>query len=378
MTETGIGLAVVGCGAIGRIRGVLAREYPGVTWLGLCDVHEPTLTSLAEDTKADFATTDIDELLARPEVTAVVIATDEREHVDPILKAAAKGFDLFIEKPLATDPIESAAVLATIEAAGVDAVVGYTQRFRRRFLTVKQRLRDEQIGTVTSVVTRAFMNRMVPEATLRKVTDTTNLTPMVVSGTHSLDMCMWLMEGKTPVEVYARSIDTVLGKLGTKDGTFGIFTMDDGTIFSMNINWALPTVWPGAVYGLEIGIVGSKGVIDIEDTHRDVILASEVAQPAGYRSRGFEAAAPRHVDFLGSYPPGDISDGLLWGPMREETMSWFSRLAKGTNTPHATAAEGHSNLLLTMAMDMSARTGKPVSLPVTPEQLQAGLKGEQI
>lgn len=378
MTETGIGLAVIGCGAIGRIRGVLAREYPGVTWLGLCDVHEPTLTSLAEDTKADFATTDIDELLARPEVTAVVIATDGREHVDPIVKAAAKGFDLFIEKPLATDPIESAAVLAAIEAAGVDAVVGYTQRFRRRFLTVKQRLRDEQIGEVTSVVTRAFMNRMVPEATLRKVTDTTNLTPMVVSGTHSLDMCMWLMEGKTPVEVYARSIDTVLGKLGTKDGTFGIFTMDDGTIFSMNINWALPTVWPGAVYGLEIGIVGSKGVIDIEDTHRDVILASEVAQPAGYRSRGFEAAAPRHVDFLGSYPPGDISDGLLWGPMREETMSWFSRLAKGTKTPHATAAEGHSNLLLTMAMDMSARTGKPVSLPVTPEQLQAGLKGEQI
>ena len=377
MSDTGIGLAVIGCGAIGRIRAMLAREYPGVVWLGLCDVHEPTLNSLAADTKADFATANIDELLARPEVTAVIIATDEREHVDPIVKSATRGFDLFIEKPLATDPIESAVVLAAIEAAGIDAVVGYTQRFRRRFLGVKQRLREGQIGDVTSVVTRAFMNRMVPEATLRKVTDTTNLTPMVVSGTHSLDMSMWLMEGKTPVEVYARSIDTVLGELGTKDGTFGIFTMNDGTIFSMNINWALPAVWPGAVYGLEIGIVGSKGVIDIEDTHRDVILASEVAQPAGYRSRGFEAPAPRHVDFLGSYPPGDISDGLLWGPMREETMSWFSRLARGTKTPHATAAEGHSNLLLTMAMDMSARTGKPVSLPVTPEELQAGLKGER-
>ena len=122
-------------------------------------------------------------------------------------------------------------MLAAIEAAGVDAVVGYTQRFRRRFLAVKQRLRDEQIGEVTSVVTRAFMNRMVPDATLRKVADTTNLTPMVVSGTHSLDMCMWLMEGHTPVEVYARSTDKVLGEMGTKDGTFGVFTMDDGTIF---------------------------------------------------------------------------------------------------------------------------------------------------
>ena len=370
----GIGLAVIGCGAIGRIRAVLAREYPGVRWLGLCDIDEPTLKQLAEDTEADFASTDVDALLARPEVSAVIIATDEREHVDPVLKSAALGVPLFIEKPLATDPVDSARVLAAIEDAGIDAVVGYTQRFRRRFLTVKQRLRDGQIGEVTSVVTRALMNRMVPDATLRKVPDTTNLTPMVVSGTHSLDMCLWLMEGKEPVDVFARSVDKSLGAMGTKDGTFGVFTMDDGTVFSMNINWALPVIWPGAVYGLEIGIVGTEGVIDIEDTHRDVIIASEHAQPAGYDSRGFTAPAPRHIDFVGSYPPGDLSDGLLWGPMREETMSWFNRLTRGVPTPHATAAEGHRNLLLTMAMDLSAKRGVPVSLPITPDELREGLR----
>jgi myo-inositol 2-dehydrogenase/D-chiro-inositol 1-dehydrogenase len=376
MSNPSIGLAVIGCGAVGRIRAVIAREYPGVSWLGLCDIDEATLKQLATDTSADFATTDIAELLDRPEVTAVIIATDEREHVDPVIRAAELGVPLFIEKPLATDPVESAQVLEAIQASGADAVVGYTQRFRRRFLTVKQRLRDAQIGQVTSVVTRAFMNRMVPDATLRKVSDTTNLTPMVVSGTHSLDMCMWLMEGKHPVEVYARSVDTVLGPMGTKDGTFGVFTMDDGTIFSMSINWALSTIWPGAVYGLEIGIVGTEGVIDIEDTHRDVIVASEHPQPAGYNSRGFEAPAPRHIDFVGSYPPGDLSDGLLWGPMREETVSWFNRITMGVRTPHATAAEGHSNLLLTMAMDLSARRGTAVSLPITPEELREGLEEE--
>ena len=162
--------------------------------------------------------------------------------------------------------------------------------------------------------------------------------------------------------------------MGTKDGTFGVFTMDDGTVFCMSINWALPVIWPGAVYGLEIGIVGTEGVIDIEDTHRDVIVASEHAQPAGYDSRGFTAPAPRHIDFVGSYPPGDLSDGLLWGPMREETMSWFNRLTRGVPTPHATAAEGHRNLLLTMAMDLSAKRGVPVSLPITPEELREGLR----
>ena len=171
---------------------------------------------------------------------------------------------------------------------------------------------DGEIGTVTSVVTRALMNRMVPIATLLKTEQRTALTPMVVSGTHSLDLCLWLMEGKEPVEVYARSIDPVLSEWGTKDATFGLFTMDDGTLWSMNISWALPEVWPGAVYGLEIGIIGTEGVIDIEDTHRDVILASPRPQGAGYTTKGFRPSATRHVDFIGSYPPGDVAGGC-WG-----------------------------------------------------------------
>ena len=36
-----IGLAVIGCGTIGRIRAELARAYPGVGWIGLCDQGFP-------------------------------------------------------------------------------------------------------------------------------------------------------------------------------------------------------------------------------------------------------------------------------------------------------------------------------------------------
>ncbi|MFC1665442.1 hypothetical protein ACFL17_07420, partial [Pseudomonadota bacterium] len=65
-----------------------------------------------------------------------------------------------------------------------------------------------------------------------------------------------------------------------------------------------------------------------------------------------------------SYPPGDVSDGQLWGPMREETNTWFSRVHMGMKTPHATAEDGHRNLVLTMAMDLSAARGERVELPV--------------
>jgi predicted dehydrogenase len=157
-----IGLAIIGCGTIGRIRAEIARDYPGVGWLGLCDIKEELGKKLAEDTGADFFTTNYEELVKRPEVNAVIISTDENHHMMPTLAAVEQGHKLFIEKPLATDVKESQRVLDAIEAAGIDAVIGYTNRFRRRFLAIKERLNSGQIGQVTGVVTRAIMNRMVP------------------------------------------------------------------------------------------------------------------------------------------------------------------------------------------------------------------------
>jgi len=370
-----IGLAIIGSGAIGRIRAELARQYPGVAWLGLCDIKGDLGRKLSEDTGADYFTTDHRELLALPEVTAAIIATDENNHVDPILAAVEQGHDLFIEKPLATRARESLMIRDAIAEAGVDAVVGYTQRFRRRFQAVKGKLLSGQIGDVTAVVTRAFMNRMVPLATIQRTDDRQNLTPMVVSGTHALDMCMWLMEGKTPVSVYSESSHKLLGDHGIPDTTFSVVRMNDGTIWSMSISWGLPEVWPGSVYGIEIGIVGENGVIDIEDTHRDLVMASESPIGHGYNPDGYDPVHRRFVDFLTSYPPGDVTRGELWGPMREETMSWFGRIHMGLLTPHATAEDAHNNLLLTMSMDLSAARGERLDLPLPIEAFDAAGSG---
>jgi predicted dehydrogenase len=142
----------------------------------------------------------------------------------------------------------------------------------------------------------------------------------------------------------------------------------DGALYHSAISWALPVVWPGAVYSLEVGIVGTEGVLTIDDTHRDIVLATAKSQGEGY--------APdqsRRVDFLGSYPPGDIALGELRGPMREETESWLNRLALGLPTQHATAADGHNRLMLTKAFDLSARLRRVVRLPIAPEDEQAGV-----
>ena len=369
-----IGLAVIGCGTIGRIRAIMAKDYPGINWIGLCDINEELGKKLQIDCEADFFTTDYNELVKRSEVNAVIIATDENHHFGPIMSSLENESSLFIEKPLATDLVESRDVLNKIKSTNVDAVLGYTQRFRRRFLAVKQKLMDQKIGHVTSVVTRAFMNSMVPIATVRRTNERKNLTPMVVSGTHSLDMSLWLIND-TPKSVYARSSNKILGELGTKDATFGIFTFDD-KMWSMNISWALPKKWPGASYGLQMGFVGTKGVIDIEDTHRDVIIVSDYDQGKIYRPKGREVEDERFVDFLTSYPPGDIYKNDLWGPMKDETFSWLQRISVGTNTPHTSAHEAHRNLMYTLAMDLSAKLNKEIDLDISEDYIMDRLNLE--
>ena len=175
---------------------------------------------------------------------------------------------------------------------------------------------------------------------------------------------MWYLEGKTPVECYARSVDKVLGPLyGGIDATAGIITFADGTVYHLNISWALPVTWPGAVYSLDVGIVGTTGVLTIDDTHRDIVLA--VGKP---QQEGYNPDASRLVDFMGSYPPGDMALGELRGPMAEETNSWLSRVALGLPSPAATVAEAHRNLMLTKALDLSAKRREPVKLPLEPDQ----------
>ena len=320
-----IGLAIIGAGRVGLIRGELAARHPQVDWIGLAEKNPARAKFVADTVGADFVTADFRELLQRPEVTAVVISTDEHLHVEPVLAAIERKLPMMIEKPLATDLAQSASVLAAIERAGVDAVIGYTQRFRRRWLVAKEKVRTGALGDVTMVTSRAFMNRLVAIDNYKRTENPSEISPMVISGTHALDIVMWLMEAKKPVEVYARSVSKALGpKWKGIDGTGYVITFDDGSIYHGAISWALPEVWPGAVYSLEVGAVGTEGVLTIDDTHRDIVLAVNHAQGEGY--------APdqtRRVDFLTSYPVGDIALGELRGPMREETYSWLTRVSLG-------------------------------------------------
>jgi myo-inositol 2-dehydrogenase / D-chiro-inositol 1-dehydrogenase len=364
-----IGLGIVGAGKIGLARAEIAARFPQVDWIGIAEIDPGRAAFAASRVGADFVTHDYRELFRQPEITAAIIATLGENHVEPTLAAldSPNKIALLIEKPIAIDAAQSLQALAAIREAGVDAVIGYTQRFRRRWLVAKDRIASGALGDISTVSSRAFLNQMVAANNYRRSPHATLNTPMVISGTHVLDLVMWMMEGRTPVEVYARSIDRRFGSCGGADATAGTLVFGDGTLYQSTINWALPVSWPGAVYGIELGVVGTKGAMTVDDTHRDFVLAASEGQGMGHVSD-----ASRLVDFVGSTPAGDVALGALRGPLHEETQSWLTRLCMGVATVHATADEAHERLMLAKAYDLSAKRKAPVALPIAVEDALRG------
>src|ERR1700693_4779335 len=110
----GIGLAIIGAGRVGLFRGEVAARHPAVEWIGIAELNDNRGKSVAAKIGADFVTTDHRELLARPEATCAIIASDEHLHVDPVLCAIEHRLPMLIEKPLATALEVFASVVAAI------------------------------------------------------------------------------------------------------------------------------------------------------------------------------------------------------------------------------------------------------------------------
>jgi len=104
------------------------------------------------------------------------------------------------------------------------------------------------------------MNRLVALDNYQRTNDPSKISPMVISGRTRSDIVMWMMRRSARSEIYARSVDKALGPLCKGiDATAGVITFDDGSLYHAATPWALPVVWPGAVYSLEVGITAPKG-----------------------------------------------------------------------------------------------------------------------
>src|SRR5262245_13678132 len=201
MAAKEIGLAIVGSGRIGTLRGRLAAGHPAVRFIAVSDQDPAAAQKLARTVGAQFHSGDNDAVMARPEVDAVIVSTSEGEHLRPILAAIELGKPVLVEKPIALTLEEADQVLRAIDKSGANVRVGYSRRYRERYLIAKEQLVQGRMGALMGGAARVFNSRSQALAMLKR---NPHATPVVDALTYYVDLMSWFFEGKRIAEVYSR------------------------------------------------------------------------------------------------------------------------------------------------------------------------------
>jgi predicted dehydrogenase len=352
----GVGVAVIGCGTIGTLRAVLANEHASVDFLGVCDLEEDKAKAVADRVGADDWTTDATELIRRDEVDCVIVASTEDSHYEPAMAAIQAGKHLLIEKPFTIVPGEAEKLLAAAEEYGVFVYTGFTQRFRRKYMGIKEAVTRGYLGDITSAKATIYLTQAVAKAVISRANST---TPSVNTMTYLFDLLTWFLDGNKPVTTYAAGAKARFNEeYGSLDSTWCVMTYTDGMVANLGVSWELPVFWPANVTTMDFELFGRDGTMAVRDDHRDVLLASNKRLPAPYTPE-----EEMNVAMLGSYMPGDWALGEHWGAMRRETFAFINSAGRNAqDNILATGREGYDVLLMSRATDRSASTGEIVEM----------------
>ncbi len=137
MSQAVFGL--IGVGGIAQSQHLpnMARA-PHVRLKTACDLREDALAAAQAKYDIPCTTTDYRELLADPEIDAVVVATKEDMQAKLSIEALNAGKHVYVEKPLAATEDECAAVVAAQEASGKFAAVDFNRRFAPAYVRAKE------------------------------------------------------------------------------------------------------------------------------------------------------------------------------------------------------------------------------------------------
>jgi predicted dehydrogenase len=359
MAAKDVGLAIVGSGRIGTLRAKLAAGHPAVRFIAASDQDPAKARTLAETIGAQWHSADNDEVIGRPEVNAVVVSTSEGEHLRPVLKAIELGKPVLIEKPIALTLAEADRILQAIDRHQAKAHVGYSRRYKERYLIAKEQLVQGRMGKLIGGAARVFNSRAQALAMLKR---DPHATPVVDALTYYVDLMNWFFEGKRITEIYAR------GQLGSlqaaghdvPDVSYAVVTYDDGSIVNFGVSYALPEKYPALGHAARVELLGRDGVMILDDDHTDQLMYSEQGVPHVY--------LPGHsvnMVFLQSGTPGDWALGDFWGPIANETRAWLDHLALGKPCALASPREARATLEATLAIEYSMASGQPVTLPLS-------------
>lgn len=156
-----IQIALIGAGGQGMGDTRTALGVPGVDLVAVADVYQGRLDRSKEIWGGGlFTTRDYREVLARPDVDAVIIATPDHWHARMAVDAMKAGKDVYVEKPMIQDVEEGPRVIEAAKATGRILQVGSQRVSSIIYAKARELFKSGAIGELNFV--EAWWHRNSP------------------------------------------------------------------------------------------------------------------------------------------------------------------------------------------------------------------------
>ena len=267
-----IRVGVISCGNMskGHMKGVIAHKQAEL--VAICDVNEEAMNKLGDELNVARRYQDYKELLAQPDIDAVIIISPDRLHREMAINALEAGKHVLCEKPLALTHEDCCAIAAAVEAhPELKFMVGQICRYTPAFKATKEIIDRGEIGELMFVESEYAHNY---EKILKP--DTWRWDPLrdgvVGGGCHAVDLLRWVAGDPEEVQAYANH--KIFDKeLPYDDTTIAIMKFPNGVIGKVFVSVACKRN-----YTMRSVFYGTKGTIVCDNKNSTFeVYRSEIA-----------------------------------------------------------------------------------------------------
>jgi predicted dehydrogenase len=345
-----IGFGLIGAGMIANYHAQAIRaagKSHNIRLAGVAGLDEVKLRRFAQQHDVPFHTTDIDALLARPDIQVVCILTPSGAHLEPALKAIAARKHLIVEKPLEVTLARVDAMIDAARTANVNIAAIFQARFSPGARALKAALDAGRFGRLCLCSAYVKWHRSTDYYQGWKGTLALDGGGAVMNqAIHALDLLRWF--AGMPAEVFAWKTRRVHTGIETEDTACATFRFPDGALGMLE---ATTAAYPG--WERRIEICGERGSVAIEDDRiarwdfidaqpEDIVLPESARSPTS----GSGAGAPDQISFYGHQ-------------LQIEEMASAIRTGRPLTID---VEEARNTVALVCGVYQSAERGVPVSL----------------
>jgi len=222
-----INLGIIGIGGWGKNLLRNFQEIKGARVAVACDLVEKRRAEATARYPGLRATADMSEIIASPEIQAVVVATPGATHAGIALKCLEAGKHVFVEKPMALTSCDCERMIVAAKKKGLVLMVGHLLLYHGAVRKLKELLGQGEVGELYYLYTQRL--------NLGKIRRSEDA--LWTFAPHDVSVALYLV-GDRPLSVSARGESYV--QKGVADIAFAWLSFPGNVLAHLHVSWLDP------------------------------------------------------------------------------------------------------------------------------------------